>query len=104
MNFILEILNSYMDVISVLTISVLMIIIVLVPGIALSMAIFPRREELDMVERVGISFVLGLTPQFVLYFADKNSIMPINEYTNLLMIILITIIGIAVWNLRRENE
>jgi len=86
-----------MEVYKIFLISVSTIILIFVPGFMLSMAIFPRKDELDNIERVGISFVLGLMPQFLLYFADKNLFIPINTLTSYISIVLVSLIGLVIW-------
>ena len=92
-----------MDTITILRGTILIIMLIGLPGISMTMALFPRREELDIVERVGLGFVLGLTPQFVLYFASKNFYLPINTLTTSLTILLISLAGIAIWQFRRRQ-
>ncbi len=86
-----------MEVYKIFLISVSTIILIFVPGFMLSMAIFPRKYELDNMERVGISFVLGLMPQFLLYFADKNLFIPINTLTSYISIVLVSLMGLVIW-------
>ncbi|RLI93441.1 MAG: hypothetical protein DRO92_04295 [Candidatus Altiarchaeales archaeon] len=86
-----------MEVYKIFLISVSTIILIFVPGFMLSMAIFPRKDELDNIERIGISFVLGLMPQFLLYFADKNLFIPINTLTSYISIVLVSLMGLVIW-------
>ncbi|HDI73288.1 MAG TPA: hypothetical protein ENF58_04070 [Candidatus Altiarchaeales archaeon] len=76
------------------------ILYMLIPGISLSLALFPRREDLDLVERVGIGIFLGMTTPFIQYFNDKNFFIPINFTTTTATILVVTIIGLLVWQLR----
>lgn len=80
-----------------------MILLVFIPGISLTMALFPRKKDLELVERLGVSLVLGLMPQFLLYFGSKNFFIPINTVTTSATILLTTLIGIAVWWIRSKK-
>jgi len=93
-----------MDIFTVAMVSLSIIFTVLIPGVALSLAIFPKKEQLDIVERIGVSIFLGLTPQFILYFGDKNFTMPINTTTTYMTILIVTAIGILVWQHRKEKN
>jgi len=92
-----------MDLSTIIFVSIGIILLILIPGFALSLALFPRKRDLDTVERIGLSFVLGLTPQFILYFGDKNLFIPVNFYTTLISIILTSFVGIVIWFFRREK-
>ncbi|MFH1126213.1 MAG: hypothetical protein V1703_03740 [Candidatus Altiarchaeota archaeon] len=82
--------------------TLMMIILVLVPGFALSLAIFPKKDELDLTERLGFSFVFGLFPQLLQYFLDKNLNVPVNTSTTLGIIAGITLLGLGVWKIRQK--
>ncbi len=80
-----------------------MILLVFIPGISLTMAIFPKKEDLELIERLGVSLVLGFIPQFLLYFGSKNFFIPINTVTTSATILLVTLIGILVWWIRSKK-
>jgi uncharacterized membrane protein len=79
---------------------VLLLLYMLIPGIALSLAAFPRRRDLGLVERAGISVFFGLFVSYIQYFNDKNFFVPINTSTTLMTFIAVTFIGLAIWQLR----
>lgn len=79
-----------------------MMLLVIIPGIALSLAIFPKKDELDVIERFGFSFVLGLVPVLVQYFLDKNFNVPITTATTFGLIAGFTAVGLVVWKLRQK--
>jgi uncharacterized membrane protein len=79
-----------------------MILLVFIPGISLTMALFPKKKDLELIERLGVSIVLGLIPQLFLYFGSKNFFIPINTLTTYATILLTTLIGIAVWWIRKR--
>ncbi|HIE34152.1 MAG TPA: DUF1616 domain-containing protein [Candidatus Altiarchaeales archaeon] len=93
-----------MDIFTVAMVVLSIIFIVLIPGVALSLALFPKKEQLDIVERIGVSIFLGITPQFILYFVDKNFTIPINTTTTYMTILIVTTIGILVWQYRKEKN
>lgn len=73
---------------------------VLVPGIALSLALFPRRGVLDFTERLGLSLFLGMSTPVIQYFNDKNLMIPITTDTTLATLAVVTVIGLVVWRAR----
>jgi uncharacterized membrane protein len=86
----------------VLTIT-LTVFFVFIPGFALSLAIFPRKVDLDTIERLGFSFFLGIFPTLFLYFGNKNLTMPINTETSMLAVIFITVASLLVWYVRKSG-
>ena len=74
--------------------------IILIPGIALSLAIFPRKQDIGTVERIGISIIFGFVPMFIQYFLDKNFSIPINTPNTYFAIEAITALGIIIWIIR----
>ena len=72
----------------------------LIPGLALSFALFPRRRDMDLLERIGVSLLLGITTMFIQYFADKNFIVPINQATTATVMLILTVGGLLVWQIR----
>ncbi len=81
--------------------TLLMVLAVAIPGAALTYGIFPKKDQLDLAERLGLSFILGFVPQFLLYFADKNFNLPITGTTTFLTIALVTAVGLALWKFRK---
>ncbi len=92
-----------MDLITISTVAIGMILIVMVPGVLLSLALFPKKD-LDIAERLGVGMILGLTPQFILYFGDKNLSMPITSFTSTAAVILVSLLGLAVWQVRIKKK
>ena len=91
----------YMDIATVTLTAVPMILLIAVPGFMLSLALFPSKEEIDVLERAGVTLVLGLMPQFLLYFADKNMYIPINSITTYMAVLLVSLAGFGVWFYRK---
>lgn len=72
----------------------------MVPGFAVTLALFPRMGQISWAERIGSSFVFGITPQLLLYFLAKNLSVPIDTTTSLAAVAVITVAGVAVWKRR----
>ena len=79
-----------------------LMLLIVIPGLALSLAVFPKKDELDSIERLGFSFVLGLVPQVVQYFLDKNFSVEVNTSTTLGVMAAFTLLGLAVWKMRQK--
>ncbi|MEA1925333.1 MAG: hypothetical protein U9M95_05625 [Candidatus Altiarchaeota archaeon] len=90
-----------MDIVTVTLTAVSMMLFIAVPGFMLSLALFPSRKEIDVMERAGVTFVLGLMPQFLLYFADKNMYIPINSITSYMTVLLVSLAGLGIWFYRK---
>ena len=89
-----------MDFMHILVGSIGILAFLLIPGIALSLAIFPRKQDIGTVERIGASLLLGVTPTFLQYFLNKNFSIPINTANTYLIIAAVTALGIMVWVIR----
>ncbi|MBM3308687.1 MAG: hypothetical protein FJY77_00370 [Candidatus Altiarchaeales archaeon] len=91
-----------MDVANIFIGTLWMILMILAPGLALSLAIFPKKDEIDIIERLGFSFVFGLLPQVIQYFLDKNFSIPVTTSTTYGLIAAVTLAGLAVWKNRAK--
>ena len=91
-----------MDIPSIIIGTAAMILLIVIPGVAISLALFPRKDELDIVERMGFSFALGLVPQLLQYFFDKNLNVPISTATTLVLITAVTVASLLVWKIRQK--
>jgi uncharacterized membrane protein len=89
-----------MDVNTIITGAIGIILMIFIPGYCLTLALFPKRE-FDFVEMSGISIILGFTTVFVLYALNKNLSVPINTMTTYLVLILLSVIGLGVWYVRK---
>lgn len=86
-----------MDAATILLTVIPMILIVFVPGFFLSLAVFPKKEDLDGLERSGLSLLFGLSPFLLLYFTDKNFAIPITNVTTYLAVVLLSIVGAGIY-------
>ncbi len=92
-----------MELLSIIVITLFILAFIGIPGFMLSLALFPKKEDLDSIERAGLSTVLGLTPVFLLYFLDKNFSMPIDSYTSSAMFFLISLVGYMGWKYKKRK-
>lgn len=93
-----------MDFPTILLTALGILILIFIPGFCLSLAIFPKRKSVDIIERLGLSFLLGLTPAFSLYFLEKNFFVPVNFLTTSLTFLLVSLIGILIWWVRKGKD
>ncbi len=92
-----------MDAYSVAAISLFILGFIAVPGFMLTLALFPRKNDLDNIERMGLSTVLGFTPIFLLYCLEKNMMRPRNATTSAAMFIGVSVLGYAVFKYRKRE-
>jgi uncharacterized membrane protein len=89
-----------MDFMQILVGSIGILAFILIPGIALSLAFFPRKQDIGTVERIGMSLLFGVVPTFIQYFLDKNFSIPINTANTYLILEAVTALGIMIWIIR----
>jgi len=79
-----------------------LVLVLFIPGYALSYAFFPMKKDLDLMERIALSFGLSfaLIPLAV-FFLNKFIKIPITVYSSFSIIVAITIIGGIVWKKRK---
>jgi len=85
-----------MDFMHILIGTIGILAIILIPGIALSLAIFPRKKDIGTVERIGISIIFGFVPEFLQYFLDKNFSILNNTPNTYLVLEALTALGILI--------
>lgn len=89
-----------------LTITILlieMVVAIMVPGILLSLAIFPKRHALQMSERMALSFGLGLTPAFIIMLLSLTLKVHVEFISLLMALIAVCIVGVAGYVMRGGN-
>jgi hypothetical protein len=89
---------------TVIMTTVTVLALVFIPGLSLTLAFFPRWSQITTPERLGLSFILGLTPALLLYFLDKNLWVPFNSTNSALAYAAVTATGLVVWHLRRGGS
>lgn len=72
----------------------------LIPGVALSFAVFPKKKDLALLDRLGISLLLGVLTPAIQYFNDKNLFIPVNTTTTYITLIGLTLFGVIIWFIR----
>ena len=80
--------------------TILLTLLLFIPGLAVCYAIFPRREDLDLIERVGFSFIFGLTPPLLLYAIGNAFLIPVTSTTAPAFLLGTTIICLIIWRIR----
>ena len=73
---------------------------IMMPGFAMTFAFMPAANSIRWSERLGLSFVFGLTPYLLLHFLTKNISLQITTESTLLTIVVITAASAAVWKMR----
>lgn len=96
-------LHDPMTMFEVIYSAVIIIGIVVISGFCLTLAIFPKKNEIEILERLGLSVILGFTPFVLLYFFDKNFNVPINFITSVLFVLGTCVIGLAVWMFKKSK-
>ncbi|ODS42255.1 MAG: hypothetical protein MSIBF_02660 [Candidatus Altiarchaeales archaeon IMC4] len=92
-----------MELFAVIKVASLVAAAVLVPGFFLSLGIFPKKTDIDITERIGISFFFGMIPYLLLYFANKNFFTAINAGSVLAMMLAVSVLGFVLWQARKEK-
>lgn len=85
-----------MDTQTIITGSVAMMGLLVIPGYSLTMGLFSRKE-LNLSWKIGLSVLLGLVPPLILYALNKNAGIPINTNTSTLSLVFVTCVGVVLW-------
>jgi len=93
-----------MEGMSIFVGSILLIAFITIPGLALTLAIFPRWRQISFIERSGIAVIVGLIPQLLIYFLNKNAGVEINFTTSLALVIFVTAAGALVYHTRIKSQ
>lgn len=71
------------------------------PGVLISYVLMPKA---DLIERIGLGFIFGLTPSFVLYAVNRVFHLPISPLMVSLTVILISIICVVITMAQKEEK
>jgi uncharacterized membrane protein len=93
-----------MEVAAIALGTTLILLTLLIPGFALTFALFPRTTEIKGSERFGLAFVFGLVPQLLSYFLAKNASIPINETTTYAVLAATSLAGVVIWQYRLKQK
>lgn len=77
-------------------------LVLFIPGYALSYAFFPKKENIEVIERIALSIGLSITTvSLSVFFLNKFFKIPITVYSDLVIIFLLTLIGLIGWKKRK---
>jgi len=80
-----------------------MFLLLFIPGYFISLALFPKKNDLSVDERVLLSFVFGMIPSFLLFLLSALAGVKLNFVTDLVMFLLSTVVGLAGYFYRRGD-
>jgi len=77
-------------------------LVLFIPGYALSYAFFPKKNDIDVIERIVLSFGLSIAIiPLTIFFMNRFLKIPITVYSSLAVTIAITLVGIILWKKRK---
>lgn len=71
--------------------------VIMIPGFLLSLALFPKRRELETSERLALSFFLGLAPIFILTTLNILLNVRLTPISDLLSFIFVSALGVILF-------
>jgi uncharacterized membrane protein len=77
--------------------------LVMIPGFLLSLAIFPKRFAMAFIERIALSFGLGLAPAFILMLLNVTLEVKVTSVTSIIAFLAICILGLVGFLVRGGN-
>lgn len=90
-----------MDALQILFGLIVLIVSLTIPGYCLTLAFFPRKNELEELERFAFSFVFSISFLPLLVLIENQVLgIPINAVSSFGSILLFVIVGLAVWKYR----
>jgi uncharacterized membrane protein len=84
--------------------TMLIVAYILIPGVAVTFGLFPRKDQISLAERFGLALVFGLLPQLLLYFLTRNFAVPVTTETSYIASALVTAAGLIAWKMRGAKE
>lgn len=91
------------DIVLILNIVIGLLLVLFVPGFALSFAFFPKKE-LKRIERFTISVALSIsTVPLTIFYLNKFFDVKINLINSVITIIAIAALGVAIWYFRTKG-
>jgi hypothetical protein len=91
-----------MEPTQILTGTGLILAAIIVPGLAVTLAVIPKLDEIKWPERFGLSLIFGLVPQLMIYFLSNNLNVPITTVSSQAAIAGVTVLGLVVWKIRSK--
>lgn len=88
-----------------ITIGLSSLFVLFAPGFAASFAIFPKTGEVDLIERVALSFALSiaLIPLVVFYLNMLIGI-PINLLNASIIVVGVILVSVTIYWIRKNNK
>ncbi|MFH1752094.1 MAG: DUF1616 domain-containing protein [archaeon] len=83
---------------------ILLIISLTIPGYALSLGFFPKKTEIDLIERIvlSIAFSIAFIP-LLLLIGNRLLLLPINYYSAVATVAFLIAVGLIAWFYRSKN-
>jgi uncharacterized membrane protein len=83
---------------------VLLLVFLFVPGYFLSIGIFAKKSDLEIIERLAFSFILSIVFMPLLTLAENTLLMiPINYFSVTANFLILIIAGLALWFYRTKR-
>ena len=93
-----------MDLASILLGIVVLLFALTVPGYCIALAVFPRRSDIDLLERLALSFVFSIVFLPLLMLIENQLLgIPINQISSAASVLVLIIAGLAVWMIRTSR-
>jgi uncharacterized membrane protein len=93
------------DILSIVSAFFGILFVLFIPGYALTWAFYPRKEQLELIERIILSFALSIsTVSLFIFFMNYVLKISINIFSVFLVIIFLTFLGIAIWYKRSSKK
>jgi len=95
---------AFMDLIAIVLGIAAIALAVSIPGYALSLAIFPKKKDLDIFERAAFSFILSIAVPGIVILAENMLLkIPINFVSVSATYIAVIAIGLIAFLLRSRS-
>lgn len=76
----------------------------IVPGYCLTLAAFPRRSDIDMLERLAFSLVFSIVFLPLLMLIENQLLgIPINQVSSIASVLILIIAGLKIWMIRTSR-
>lgn len=80
-----------------------MTFVLFIPGYAIVWAVFPRKKQLDTIERVVLGFAFSIaTIPLIIFYSNRLLKIPVNFVSVFLIILLISSVAVFVWYKRKS--
>jgi len=91
-----------MDLVMILRIVLGYILLLFIPGYAITWALYPTREELEFIERIALSFVLSIVSVMLsVLFTDTYLGIDVTPLGIVVTVSVVTVLAVILWGIRR---